>query len=213
MKKLKSPVFSEAESYRLGTPGWSSRGYLPHYHEAGVTQHVTFRLADSLPVAVIETWQDELRLLPESDALKEKYKRVEQYLDEGHGVCWLQDAGIAEIVQNALLYFAGERYDLTAWCIMPNHVHTLFTPLGEWHWQKIVGSWQSFTANECNQRLARTGQFWQREPFDRYIRNEEHFQNVIRYIERNPVKAGLCATPEDWQWSSAWARQHPAGNA
>ena len=211
MKQLKSPVNAEEESYRLGRVGWSSRGYLPHFHVSGLTQHVTFRLADSMPAAVIEQWQDELRLLPESEAQKEKYRRVEKYLDAGHGVCWLQDVRCAEIVQNALTHFAGQRYDLIAWCVMPNHVHTLFTPLGEWKWQQIVGSWQSFTANECNRVLERTGQFWQREPFDRYIRTEDHFQKVVRYIENNPVKAGLCAVPADWQWSSA-VHQHPAGN-
>jgi REP element-mobilizing transposase RayT len=55
----------------------------------------------------------------------------------------------------------------------------------------IVHSWKSFTAQECNKVLGRTGRFWQREPFDRYIRNERHFRNALTYIENNPVKAGL----------------------
>jgi hypothetical protein len=70
----------------------------------------------------------------------------------------------------------------------------------------IVHSWKSFTAHECNKVLDRTGRFWEREPFDRYIRNQRHFRNARIYIENNPVKAGLCKEPTDWTWSSARRR-------
>lgn len=133
---------------------------------------------------------------------------VEQYLDAGHGHCYLQELQCAEIVQNAVLHFAGERYDLHAWCVMPNHVHTLFTPEPGWEWSKIVHSWKSFTSNQCNRVLGLAGRFWQRDPFDRYIRDQNHFEKTLRYIENNPVKAGLCEQPEDWLWSSAhWRKQ------
>jgi len=62
--------------------------------------------------------------------------------------------------------------------------------------------------HECNRVLTRKGEFWQREPFDRYIRNEQHYENAVSYIEHNPVKAGLCDKPEDWRWSSAYLRAH-----
>jgi len=51
--------------------------------------------------------------------------------------------------------------------------------------------------------LTTTGAFWQREYYDRYIRNQDHLANVVQYIEQNPVKAGLCASAKDWPWSSA----------
>lgn len=70
----------------------------------------------------------------------------------------------------------------------------------------IVHSWKSFTAHECNKLLGQTGRFCDREPFDRYIRNERHFRSTLAYIEGNPVKAGLCDNPEDWLWSSARRR-------
>ena len=60
----------------------------------------------------------------------------------------------------------------------------------------IVHSWKSFTANKCNRVLGRTGRFWEREPFDRYIRNQRHFYNARIYTENNPVKAGLCEKPD-----------------
>jgi REP element-mobilizing transposase RayT len=43
-----------------------------------------------------------------------------------------------------------------------------------------------------------------REYFDRYIRDAEHFEKAFRYIENNPVKAGLCEKPSDWKYSSAF---------
>jgi len=56
--------------------------------------------------------------------------------------------------------------------------------------------------------LSRKGPFWMKEYFDRYIRNDKHFRNVVKYIEENPVKARLCAKPSDWPFSSAWFREH-----
>lgn len=132
-KKKRHVVLTKEESFRLGRPGWSSRGYIPHYDVEGKTQH--------------------------------------------------------------------------AWCVMPNHVHTIFTPHTGWAWSEIAGSWRSFTAKQCNRALGRAGRFWQRDPFDRYIRDQEHFGKTLRYIEDNPVKARLCDKPEDWPWSSAYWRK------
>jgi len=192
------------------TPQWYSRGYIPHFDQRGLTQTVTFRLFDSMPQAVLEEWREELRLLPEKEYDLERRKRIDAYLDQGHGSCYLKDDGLAELVQNAMLHFDGDRYVLHAWVVMPNHVHTLFTAQQGWELSQIAHSWKSFTGNECNRLLERKGEFWQREPFDRYIRNQKHYDSAIRYIENNPVNAGLCRRPEDWRWSSAWERWHPA---
>src|SRR5262249_37234210 len=87
-KKKRYAVLTKEESFRLGQPGWSSRGYIPHYDAEGQTQHVTFRLADSLPPEVLEKWEEDLRILPEGEAKRRKYILVEQYLDAGHGECF-----------------------------------------------------------------------------------------------------------------------------
>jgi putative transposase len=47
---------------------------------------------------------------------------------------------------------------------------------------------------------------WHREYWDRYIRDENHLQQAVKYIDENPVKAGLAAKPEDWLWGSAFAK-------
>jgi REP element-mobilizing transposase RayT len=66
---------------------------------------------------------------------------------------------------------------------------------------------KSSTAHDANKLLSRKGPFWMNEYFDRYIRNEQHFRNTVRYIENNPVKARLCQKASEWPFSSAWFRE------
>jgi REP element-mobilizing transposase RayT len=65
---------------------------------------------------------------------------------------------------------------------------------------------KSYTSQQANRILGRQGPFWHPDYSDRYIRNQEHYQDEVAYIENNPMKAGLCARPEDWPWSSARRR-------
>lgn len=131
-------------------------------------------------------------------------KRIARYEDTGHGACWLCDKRVALLVENALLYFDGQRYRVIAWCVMPNHVHVLVELGEDWPLAGILQSWKSYTAHEANKILKRSGDFWFREYFDRFIRDDRHFRDVVNYIEQNPVKAGLVRTQEEWRWSSAW---------
>lgn len=180
--------------------GWHSRGYIPHFDGGQVTQFITFRLYDSMPQDLLSKWKGEVR----NDV--EFRKRVEAYLDAGYGECWLQRDDIATIVQGSLRFNDGKKYRLITWVVMPNHVHFLATPLENQHVSDILHTIKSYTAHEANKALARTGQFWQPEAFDRYIRNEKHYINTIKYIENNPVKAGLCSNAADWKYSSAHFR-------
>jgi len=66
---------------------------------------------------------------PRTRATARRRELVEMYLDLGLGHVWLRDSRVAELVENALLYFDGKRYLLHAWVVMPNHVHALFTPV------------------------------------------------------------------------------------
>ncbi|HEU0175254.1 MAG TPA: transposase [Blastocatellia bacterium] len=202
----KRAIVSKVKGQTIGGPGWYSRGYLPHFDAEGQTQTVTFRLFDSMPQGVLDGWREEINSLPKKEYDLERRKRIDAYLDQGYGSCYLRDGRIAEIVQNALLHFDGERYFLHAWVVMPNHVHVLYTPQAGRELSQIAHSWKSYTANACNKALARKGEFWQPEAFDRYIRDERHFANAVSYIENNPIKAGLCDKPEDWRWSSAYSK-------
>lgn len=186
--------------------GWHCRGYLPHFDGGEISQAVTFRLADSLPAKLLERRAQELAHLEERDFDAERRRRIEDYLDVGHGVAWMNDDRVAAVVENALLYFDGVRYKLPAWVIMPNHVHVLLIPKTGFSLENIIHSWKSFTSNEANGILRRRGRFWQEDYYDRFIRNAQHYLDAVDYIENNPVKAGLCRRPEDWPFSSARIR-------
>lgn len=190
----------------LREAGWHSRGYLPHFEGSEIAQTINLRLADSLPKRVLERWSQELTLDPLMNASVVR-ERIERYLDQGYGSCALRDKRMAKMVQNSLLHFDGERYSLCAWVVMPNHVHLLLTTNSVWPLSKIMKLFKSYTSHEANRILARRGQFWMEDYFDRYIRNAKHFTNAITYIGNNPVKAGLCQKPSDWMFSSAWFRQ------
>ena len=122
------------------------------------------------------------------------------------GACWLKDDRISRIVEQALLIFDADRYRLHAWTIMPNHVHVLLSVMPQWPLGGVVSSWKRFTARESNIALGRKGAFWQLDYWDRFIRNDEHFQAIESYIDMNPVKAGLVAGPRLWPWGSARLR-------
>ena len=182
---------------------WHSRGYLPHCDIPGLLQAITFRLADSLPAGVLD------RLQQEADSEVDKHKKIDAFLDAGYGTCWLKQHAIANIVEDALLHWDGQRYRLLAWCVMPNHVHVLIETSAGSPLSGVLHSWKSFTAKAINQCLGRTGPVWMRDYFDRYIRDDQHLAAVIAYIHGNPVKAGLVQN--EWEWLHSSARMH--GNA
>jgi len=139
--------------------------------------------------------------VPEMEAKLRKH--LARYEDQGHGACWLRQEPIAALVEEALLEFDGDRYRVIAWCIMPNHVHVLIETSGEWTLDRVVHGWKSYAAHEANKVLERSGQFWAREYHDRFVRDDDHLTRAIRYIENNPVAAGLVPVAEAWLWSSA----------
>ena len=181
---------------------WHSRGYLPHFDHPGLVQSITFRVADSLPMEVVLRLSQRKTVATDADAV-ELRKTVETALDRGVGACHLKNLQVAQIVQDALLHFDGERYRLLAWVVMPNHVHVMIETLPGFRLDEVVHSWKSYTAKKCNRLLGQTGAFWEAEYFDRFIRNAEHFRKAREYIEENPVKAHLAAKAGDWVYSSA----------
>ena len=197
-----------------------SRGYLPHWESEAAVYFVTFRLADSLPREVAARLRHERLALQRicsagfQPAVADKdrlwklnalLKKAEQYLDSGLGACHMRDPRIANIVVAALRQFNGHRYDRFAWCVMPNHVHVLFSPRASYRLESILHSWKSYSANQSNRILRRGGPFWQREYFDHLVRSQSHLLKFARYIEQNPTKAGL----HHWPWVSSRSAGFP----
>lgn len=191
-----------------------NRGRLPHWEAEGGTYFVTFRLADSFPQSVLQSFEferhDILRTARQQgrDFTAMELKRLDQlfseridkYLDSGAGACHLARPEIADLVSEALRHFDATRYRLHAWCIMPNHVHAVFGAMPGQSLDRILHSWKSFTANRANAILGATGEFWQREYYDRLIRNAAEFARFVRYVADNPVRADLA----NWRW--VWVR-------
>ena len=200
--------------------GLHFRGKLPHLKKAGAVYFVTFRLGDSLPGHEVARLKHERQvILEQARAAKspltwyEEEKllawycdKVEALLDAGQGACWLSKREIADLVAGALKHFRGQRYELRAWVVMPNHVHAVVWPMPSHTLSDLLHSWKSFTSKAANKLLGRTGEFWQQESFDHWIRDDAEHARLVAYVENNPVKARLCHAPEDWKWSSAHER-------
>ena len=168
-------------------------------------QMVTFRLADSLPGSVYET------ILASAKTDEDRFKRLDGLIDRGRGACILKREDIAAIVEGALQHFDGERYRLLAWVLMPNHVHVLIEQSEGYSLSDILHSWKSFTSKKINMLEGTTGAVWASDYHDRFVRNAEHYENALRYIEQNPVKAGLVSHAEEWLFSSAYKKRRNAG--
>jgi REP element-mobilizing transposase RayT len=188
------------ERVPLSHKGWHSRGYLPHFDNGAVVQTATFRLADSLPRSLYKM------AAAASVSDEDRRDRLGRILDEGRGSCILKYPENASIVRAALEYFDGARYRLLAWVVMPNHVHTMVEQIAGNRLGDIVHSWKSYSANAINACAATKGPVWSPDYFDRYVRDGRHCERAIRYIEDNPVKAGLVAQAADWPFSSAAGR-------
>ena len=192
------------EDLRRGFRGWYERGYLPHFDAPNITQFVTFMLGDSFPVWRRREWEP---LLREPDQSVRR-RKLEAWLDRGHGACWLRRPEVARRIEEIVRAEDGRLYQLQAWVLMPNHVHVVVdvwqTPLC-----RLLNQWKGESAHDANQLLGRRGAFWQKDGFDTYIRDVEHRARAIHYMEHNPLKGLLVRDPKQWLWGSArWRDKH-----
>jgi putative transposase len=164
----------------------SYRRRLPHLHQAGQPVFVTARLANSLPPG-----RSFPAGLPSGQAFVPLYLGIPR---------------IAGLMVETIHYQAESlrQYQLHSYVVMPNHIHLLITP-----WvpmAKLMHSLKRFSARQANGILQLTGSvFWQHESYDHLVRDDQEFQRIVRYIEGNPVKAGMASHPEQFRWSSAFA--------
>jgi putative transposase len=193
------------------------RRRLPHIQIEGATYFVTFRLANSLPVDVLKQLaknSNQIKELP-VDQRQEAYRRWFEQFDDHIGRClsgesYLQNDKVAEVVADSLHRRDGRVYELLTFCIMPNHVHAIFTPLeasqGNYYsLTEILHSLKRNSAKQANTILGRTGPFWQDESYDHVVRDQSDLERIVQYVLYNPVKAGLTEAWQDWQWSySKW---------
>ena len=183
------------------------RGDLPH-SEINAYYFITYRLADSLPREVVAGLRADYLAAKRSNpklTLAEQTllsgwfaQRLDELLDEGRGACDLKIREIAEVVIQTWNDFEGSRYELRAWCVMPNHVHVVARVFDGHCLASILHSWKSDTSKKANAFLGREGPFWWRESFDHCIRNEDELARTIQYVLGNPANAGLKDYPYIW---------------
>jgi len=183
---------------KKGFRGWHQRGYLPHFDAPGVMQFVTFQLYDSFPAMRHPEFET---ILKESDD-SVKRRKLEAWLDRGHGECWLRRRDVAELVEMVLLESNGSEYWMQAWVVMPNHVH-LVLDVWDVPLVKLINGWKGKSSRLVNALLRRSGKFWQEDYYDTLVRDEAHLKRAIRYTEQNPVKAFLAKAAREWPWCSA----------
>ena len=168
---------------------------LPHLYSVGHPIFLTWRLFGSLPAN---------RAFPAATTSGKAFVAMDRLLDTARtGPLHLRRAEFAEMVVEAIRHLEHEGYFAPhAFVVMANHVHLLITPQVEL--PKLTHSLKRFTAREGNRMLGVVGQpFWQDESYDRWVRDEVEMERIASYIELNPVNAGLCASPEEFPWSSA----------
>jgi REP element-mobilizing transposase RayT len=189
----------------MSNKGIYNRGYLPHWDLPHSLQAITFRLADSVPAALIEDWRRELSSESDEQTRHKQLRRlIAKYEDAGHGSSILRNHSCAEIVQVELKKFHDIKYRLLEWCIMPNHVHVMIALKDDYSLPNVVQQWKGATAIAINRLMNQSGALWHPDYFDRFVRDMDHYYNCRIYIRNNPVKAKLCQNPEDWPYSSAW---------
>jgi len=110
-------------------------------------------------------------------------------------LCWLAE------------YSSQYFLEIIAYCLMPNHVHFISIPFRKSSLAKVYSITHMRYAKHFNSMHNITGHLWQGR-FHSDILDEKHIYAAARYIENNPVKAGMVKNPEDWQWSSARAHLH-----
>jgi 1-hydroxy-2-methyl-2-(E)-butenyl 4-diphosphate synthase len=230
-------LFQDAQGIR---PDWSQlqkrdSTCLPHWRARGATYAVTFRLADSIPISALEEYHrrknilvarlKELSSQAGSRNILEKLLEIrseitafqETYLDEtlniSHGECHLRHAEIAGIVETALKHFDGDRYELLAWSVMPNHVHVVVRPAADHELDGIVHSWKSFSAKKANALLGRRGSFWQEEYYDHIVRDGEDFKHQMKYVLDNPRRGNASASWTGSKYGMSWEVARGAGRS
>ncbi len=186
---------------------------LPHWAQAGTVCFITWRTADSLPLDVQQRitvqrrqllvdhgvdpesdWRVSLRKLPHAKRgqLQWSLFRIwDHVLDEGYGACVLANPEFNRLVGESLTHFDGQRYYLTDYVVMPNHVHLLAAFRDEKTMCTQCTSWKRYTARAINRQLQQSGEFWQVEPFDHLVRSSEQFEYYRRYMAENPARARL----------------------
>jgi putative transposase len=95
------------------------------------------------------------------------------------------------------------RVDIWSYCLMPNHVNLFAVPQESGALALGVGRTNQVYTRYVNRKYLRSGRVWQNHFYSCIVDSDDYLWSVARYIENNPVKAGLVSTAAEYLWSSA----------
>jgi hypothetical protein len=122
--------------------------------------------------------------------------RIKEWLDAGMGACHMRRPDVRAEVEGCLLQFDGNRYDIDAFVLMPNHVHAVIKPTPGSDLSTVLQGIKGVSANRCNKLLVHKSTFWTDESYDHIVRDAKEVRAFRNYIAQNPDKAGL--QPEEY---------------
>jgi REP element-mobilizing transposase RayT len=195
---------------------------LPHLFDINKPVLITFRLKFSLPKSIESEllnrkreWNDSLKTLSSGERqskLKSKDYQLFLWFDEliagsVETPDLLSDNRCIEIISHALHYHDNVRYQLLAFCIMPNHVHVIINPLLQdndiiFSISHITYTWKKYSATQINKHMQMKGSLWQSESYDHLIRDQKELFHYLEYVMENPIKAGLVS--KWYEWKGTW---------
>lgn len=188
------------------------KGSLPSHFMSNLTEEYEAKIAEILSCDGLDHEAEMYR------QQKIFFKRYDEGLDLVHdGVDYLRRLEVAQVVAEKIHEYDGELYELLAYCIMPNHVHLVFDTsvqlrlgdieienINEENYKqldrimKLIKGGGGFEANKI---LGRRGDFFQRESYDHYVRDEKELARIIWYVVNNPVKARFVKTWGDFEYT------------
>ena len=155
---------------------------LPHKNLKSHYQFITFRTKDSTDAFV-------QKLLAQNNIeTKILQHQIDAHLDNSQSGAYLNGT-IVELTKKYLLNIDETICKIIAFSIMPNHIHILLTQNIDL--AKVVQQIKGGLAFVINKELGKKGPLWQKDYFDKGVRDEKHFELVYKYIKNNALKAGL----------------------
>jgi len=106
-----------------------------------------------------------------------------------------------DFIEENIRYFYGQRYELSGYVVMNDHVHVIVRPVEEWKGERLVYTWKNFTAKHLVSKFGRKAPVWLDEYYDHIIRNEADLVEKLGYTLTNPQRRWPALESYKWVWS------------
>ncbi len=185
---------------------------MPHWEVEDGRYFITIHLAGAIPAAGrarLRSTAEQLGRVKNRHSAdwlhlqRMVFREMEKWLDRAEWVAHLHNISVAEMVVEAIEH----RHQAGAWrvfeyVVMPTHLH-LFCEIGRHGLKGTLQDFKRWTGHRAAEILGADGErFWQREWFDHWSRSDTEDDRIIRYIQNNPVAAGLVGDPANWPFGS-----------